>query len=158
MTALTRFKQAQDSPDDGFESALEEIRTGRKRGHWIWYVFPQISGLGASSVSQTFAIDGEHEAAAFLRDSELRSRYLLITQAVHQQLQAGTALRALMGSDIDAKKVVSSLTLFAHVARKLHAGQGDACGSLAAVADEVLRLALAQGYPQCAFTLTRLCG
>lgn len=126
MSRLERFKTAQDSSHSGFESALDEIRTGLKRGHWIWYVFPQLSGLGSSSLSQSFAIDGEEEAAEFLHDSELRSRLLAIATAVGTQLQArkATSLRALMGSEWDARKVVSSLTLFGPVAKKLNAAEG----------------------------------
>jgi len=135
------------------------MRTGAKRGHWIWYVFPQVSGLGYSDASKTFAIDGEDEAEEFLRDSDLRSRFLAIAQAVHEQLKAGRDLRALMGSRIDAQKVVSSLTLFGHVAKKLHETEGlEAYRSVATVADEVLSLAATQGYPPCAFTLRRLRG
>ena len=125
MSRLERFKSAQDSADSGFESALEEIRAGRKRGHWIWYVFPQLSGLGTSGFSHSFAIDGEEEAIAFLHDEKLRSRLLTIATAVVEQLKShkATPLRALMGSDIDARKVVSSLTLFGRVAKKLHAAE-----------------------------------
>ena len=61
-STLDRFRAAQDAPHSGFETALEEMRTGRKRGHWIWYVFPQLSGLGGSSFSQTYAINGVAEA------------------------------------------------------------------------------------------------
>lgn len=150
MAGLDRFRDAQDSPYDGFESALDEVRTGGKSGHWIWYVFPQISGLGTSGASQTFAIDSEEEAVEFLRDSELRSRFVTIAQAVAEQLKKGKALRALMGSDIDAKKVVSSLTLFGHVSERLQGTEGiDAYRSVATVADEVLTMAAAQGYPPC---------
>jgi uncharacterized protein (DUF1810 family) len=159
MSRLERFKEAQNSAHSGFESALAEIRTGGKTGHWIWYIFPQINGLGTSGPSRTFAIDGEDEAAAFLRDSELRSRLLTIASAVAEQLKTGEArsLGALMGSDIDARKVVSSLTLFRHVARKLHELEGiDAYNSVATVADEVLAVAASQGYPPCAYTLGRL--
>lgn len=159
MAGLDRFRNAQDSSYEGFESALDEVRTGGKSGHWIWYVFPQIRGLGTSGASQTFAIDGEDEAVKFLRDSELRSRFLTIAQAVAEQLKTGKALRALMGSDIDAKKVVSSLTLFEHVSKKLRDTEGiDEYSSVATVADEVLRLAATQGYPPCAYTLRRLRG
>ena len=62
-----------------------------KRGHWIWYVFPQIDGLGMSGLSQAFALDGEEEAAEFLRDSELRSRLLTIASTVADQLGTGRA-------------------------------------------------------------------
>jgi uncharacterized protein (DUF1810 family) len=159
MSRLERFRAAQNSPYAGFESALQEVRSGGKRGHWIWYVFPQIDGLGLSGSSQAYALDGEEEAAEFLRDPELRARLLAIASEVANQLHTGKAisLRALMGSDIDARKVVSSLTLLGHVARKLHGVEGlDAYGALANVADDVLALAEAQGYPPCAFTLRRL--
>ncbi|WP_157899478.1 DUF1810 family protein [Luteitalea pratensis] len=159
MSRLDRFREAQNSSHAGFESALAELRSGGKRGHWIWYVFPQIDGLGMSGMSQAFAIDGEDEAAAFLRDAELRSRLLTITSTVAEQLSTGrvSSLRTLMGSDIDAMKVVSSLTLFGHVARKLNDIEGlDAYGAMARVADDVLAMAESQGYPPCAHTLRRL--
>jgi uncharacterized protein (DUF1810 family) len=154
MERLERFKSAQNSPDAGFESALEEIRAGRKRGHWIWYVFPQLSGLGASGMSRAYAIEGEQEAAEFLHDAELRSRLLTISRAVADRLRSGRAsLAALMGSEIDAQKLVSSLTLFGDVARKLHGFEGGVeYDALARVADEVLAAAAAQGYPPCAYT------
>ena len=159
MSRLERFKEAQNSTHSGFASALDEVRTGGKRGHWIWYMFPQISGLGTSGPAQTFAIDGEEEAAEFLRDAELRSRLLTIATAVAEQLRTrpGRSLRALMGSDIDARKVVSSLPLFGLVARKLHEIEGiDAYRSFAEVAKEVLGAAESQGYPPCAYTLGRI--
>jgi uncharacterized protein (DUF1810 family) len=156
---LDRFRQAQNSPHAGFESALAELRSGAKSGHWIWYVFPQIDGLGMSGLTQAFALDGEEEAAEFLRDAELRSRLLAIASTVVEQLGTGrvASLRQLMGSDIDAKKVVSSLTLFGHVARKLHEAEGlDASCAISKVADDVLAIAASQGYPPCAHTLRRL--
>ena len=159
MSALDRFRHAQNSPHEGFESALEEIRAGRKRGHWIWYVFPQIRGLGTSHESQTFGINDVEEAAEFLHDSELRSRLLTIALAVAEQLKAGHALRALMGSDIDARKVVSSLTLFGDVAQRLQEAEGgNSYNALAIVAGEVLARAAAQGYPRCTYTLRRMRG
>jgi len=58
---LQRFKDAQDQPMAGFESALAEIRAGGKRSHWIWYVFPQLAGMGHSAMSQTYGLDGIDE-------------------------------------------------------------------------------------------------
>lgn len=159
MSRLDRFRTAQDSPDSGFDEALEEIRSGGKRGHWIWYVFPQLSGLGLSRISQAFAIEGEEEAAEFLRDPVLGPRLLAITTEVADQLRARTppSLHTLMGSDTDARKVVSSLTLFGAVARKVHAAEGLALGgALAVAADDVLEAAESQGYPPCAYTRARL--
>jgi len=153
VSRLDRFRDAQASAHAGFESAMEELRAGGKRSHWIWYIFPQIEGLGASALSKKFALKGEQEAAEFLSDAELRSRLLRITRLVAEQLRSGKgkSLSALMGSDIDARKVVSSLTLFAHVARKLHEVEG--MESIADAADEVLTLAASQGYPLCSHTL-----
>jgi uncharacterized protein (DUF1810 family) len=159
MGRLERFKTAQNSPDSGFESALHEIRTGAKQGHWIWYIFPQLSGLGTSGFSRAFAIDSEAEAIEFLQDSELRQRLLTIARAVADQLRSGdgASLGALMRSEVDARKVVSSLTLFGAVAKQLYQNEkNDALNSMAMVADEVLAAAAAQGYPPCAYTLRRL--
>ena len=159
MSQLDRFRDAQNSSSSGFEAALGEIRAGGKRGHWIWYVFPQLRGLGSSGSSSMFGIDGEREAVEYLRDPELRSRLITIATAVMDQLRPeGTrSLRALMGSDLDARKLVSSMTLFGHVARKLHEADGlDAYNSMATLADTVLAEAARQGYPPCAYTLGRL--
>jgi len=154
---LQRFKDAQAQRGSGFESALAEIQGGRKLGHWIWYVFPQLAGLGTSPMSQTYGIAGVAEAEAYLRDPLLRGRLLTITLAVVEQLRRGVSIESLMNSSIDAMKLVSSMTLFGHVARRLHAAEklGD-YASLARIADEVLAKADAQGYPPCAFTLDRL--
>jgi uncharacterized protein (DUF1810 family) len=159
MSRIERFREAQNSPHAGFESALDELRSGGKKGHWIWYVFPQIEGLGTSHAARTFALSGEDEAAEFLRDPELRSRLLTITQVVAETLTRGRekSLRALMGSDIDVRKVVSSLTLFGHVARKLFDAEGvEACGAISNAAEQVLEVAASQGYPPCSFTLRRI--
>ena len=155
---IERFREAQDAAVGGFAAALDELRRGGKRSHWIWYVFPQLAGLGSSAQSRRFAIAGEEEAAEYLRDPELRARYLTITSVVAEQLQSGgTSLRALMGSDIDATKLVSSLTLFRHVARMLQAAEGnDDYAEIDRVADAVLTQAAEQGYPPCAATLRRI--
>jgi uncharacterized protein (DUF1810 family) len=159
MSRVERFRDAQNAAVEGFASALEELHTGGKRGHWIWYVFPQLDGLGMSGPSRRFALHGPEEAAEFLRDAELRDRLLTITGALAEELRSGRArsLRALMGSDIDARKVVSSLTLFEHVATQLHEREGaDAYRAVATLAEDVLTMAAAQGYPRCAYTLGRL--
>jgi uncharacterized protein (DUF1810 family) len=156
---LDRFRKAQDQPHDGFESALREIQTGGKRGHWIWYVFPQLSGLGTSPDSRYYAIDGEEEAAEFLHDPTLRSRLLTITTAVASRLMGDmpSSFYKLMGSATDAKKLVSSLTLFGHVAGKLQAAEGlDEYAAFVKVADQVLAAAASEGLLPCAYTLRRL--
>ena len=173
MSGLDRFKRAQDDPNAGFEPALEEIRSGRKRGHWIWYVFPQLDGLGMSSMARAYGIDGEREAVAYLRDPQLRERLLSISRAVEEQLATdsaagkGPALRlsTLMGSEIDARKLVSSLTLFAEIAKRLaasarveseDAGETEEYAAMASTVDRILTIASSQGYPRCDFTLRHL--
>lgn len=154
---LQRFKDAQDQRGSGFESALAEMQSGRKRGHWIWYAFPQLAGLGHSSMSQTYGIDGIAEAEAYLRDPILRRRLITITLAVAEQLRRGVSIESLMNSSIDAAKLVSSMTLFEHVAKRLQATDDlGEFASLARIAAEVLAKADAEGYPRCAFTLSRL--
>ena len=123
MLNLDRYLEAQNQPHTGFASALAEIRAGGKQGHWIWYVFPQLAGLGRSGPSLRYAIADLSEARAYLQHPELRSRLLAITSAVAEQARQGHRLADVMGSSIDVTKLVSSLTLFAHVARQLDVGR-----------------------------------
>src|ERR1700730_18359340 len=157
LPRLERFRKAQDSADAGFESALAELRSGRKRGHWIWYIFPQLDGLGTSSFARTYGIDGVAEATAYLQDPVLGSRLFAVTSTVAERARDGVSLKVLMASPIDVLKLVSSLTLFGAVARQLHAAEAnDAHASLARAAEEVLAFAASEGYPPCAYTLARL--
>jgi uncharacterized protein (DUF1810 family) len=156
---LQRFKDAQDQPSSGYEAALAEIRAGAKRSHWIWYVFPQLSGLGYSAASQMYGLGGLVEAEEYLRDPLLGSRLLTIATAVAERLRKGgdRSVERVMGSSIDAAKLVSSMTLFGHVAAQLHATEGLAdYASMLRVAQEILDVATAEGYPACQFTLSRL--
>ncbi len=75
---LRRFIEAQDRV---YETALEELRAGDKRSHWMWYIFPQIKGLGRSSMSQKFAIDSLEEAKAYLAHAILVHRRVQKVQA-----------------------------------------------------------------------------
>src|ERR1700752_3057390 len=106
---LERFVTAQANGE--FDTALAEMKAGRKRSHWIWYVFPQVAGLGTSHMSQTYAIRDREEAAAYLRHPVLGARLFEITSVVAEQLRAGVPLERLMGSSIDAAKLVSSMKL-----------------------------------------------
>jgi uncharacterized protein (DUF1810 family) len=65
---LQRFHEAQASRSAGYDTALAEIRAGGKRSHWIWYIFPQIEGLGRSSTARAYAMQNLGEACAYLRD------------------------------------------------------------------------------------------
>ena len=157
MLSLNRYLEAQNQPHAGYASALAEIRAGGKQGHWIWYVFPQLAGLGRSGPSLRYAIADLSEARAYLQHPELRSRLLAITSAVAEQARQGHRLDDIMGSTIDVTKLVSSLTLFTHVARQLSvATRVDTYGELVTAGDEVLRAAAEQGYAPCRYTLDRL--
>jgi len=148
-SGIDRFTRAQERD---FAQALSEIRAGRKRSHWIWYVFPQLAGLGSSPAAQTYGLQGVEEATAYLRDPTLRERLLTAADAVRLHLEADrpAALRAIMGSDVDALKLVSSMTLFREVARSV------ADAEIFDVADAILRSAKAQGFRECEFTLGQM--
>ena len=154
---LDRFHDAQASPSAGYDTALAEIRRGRKTSHWIWYIFPQLEGLGRSSTARAYAIRDLAEACEYLRDPLLRARYEEIAGAVSEQLARGRALEDLMGGRTDALKLVSSLTLFRAAAQSL-AGEDPTFDSLAQRCDSILGQTSAQGYPPCAQTLARVIG
>ena len=107
---LDRFKKAQE---EDYPYALQEIKTGRKRSHWIWYIFPQLKGLGFSSMSDYYGIDGRAEAQAYIADSILRARLVEISQAL-LALESNNPTQV-MGYP-DDMKLKSSMTLFAEVA------------------------------------------
>jgi uncharacterized protein (DUF1810 family) len=156
MSRLQRFRDAQEQSSSGFDTALAEIQAGSKQGHWIWYIFPQLSGLGTSHFSQVYGLADAGEADEYLHDRVLRERLLIVTKAVAEQLRRGVSVSDLMGSDIDARKLVSSLTLFEHFARSPHADHSDDYRDLAQAAEEILAVAESGGYPRCRFTLDRL--
>ena len=108
---LQRFVDAQDR-GAAYERALAELRAGRKQGHWIWFVFPQIEGLGSSETARFYAISSLDEATAYLAHPLLGPR---LTDAAEALL--GITARdadAVLGS-LDAMKLRSSMTLFANV-------------------------------------------
>lgn len=156
---LTRFKSAQVDGDAGFMVAIDELRGGRKRSHWIWYVFPQLAGLGSSSMSRHFGIQGRREAEAYLQDDELRRRLIDAVDVVAAHLRRANRphLHELMGSRIDALKLVSSLTLFEAVAGDLSGREPSAeIAHVAEQAGAILAAAASQGYDRCEFTLRHL--
>ena len=103
---LTRFHRAQARD---YDRALGEIRAGTKRSHWIWYIFPQIQGLGYSSTAQFYAIQDLGEAKAYLADPVLRERLLEISGALLGLESSDPS--AVMGYPDDLK-LRSSMTLF----------------------------------------------
>lgn len=155
--SLTRFHEAQASRFAGYDTALAEMRRGHKTSHWIWYIFPQLDGLGRSSTACAYALRDLAEACAYLRDPLLRTRYEEITGAVSDQLAGGRSLEDLMGSRTDALKLVSSLTLFRAAAQTL-AHEDPTFDALAQRYDSILQQTTVQGYPPCAQTLARVTG
>jgi len=113
MSAPYDLQRFVDAQADTYAVALEEIRAGRKRSHWMWFVFPQIEGLGRSETARHYAIASRDEASAYLAHPLLGPRLREITAAAleHPELSA----TALLGQPDDLK-FHSSLTLFAAVA------------------------------------------
>lgn len=148
---LSRFHDAQAG--GAHERALAELRAGRKRGHWIWYVLPQLEGLGRSGTARLYGLRGVEEARAYVADPILRARLLEVVEALRAHV-AGQGARGaresslvrVMAGELDAMKAVSSLTLFE--------GIGDP--ELAAACTAVLDAAEVQGLPRCEFTQARL--
>ncbi len=155
---LDRFARAQDDPYSGIDAALAELRAGQKQGHWIWYVFPQLAGLGMSAMSQRYAIADLDEAIAYLSDPVLGQRLHDAVGIVVDQLTGERPVRLdrLMGSELDARKLISSLTLFREAAREMARASDRGAERILAVAERVLAAARGQGYEPCDFTIRRL--
>jgi uncharacterized protein (DUF1810 family) len=153
--SLERFHEAQASRWAGYDTALTEIRAGGKRSHWIWYIFPQIKGLGHSSTACAYAVQDLGEACAYLRNPTLRARYEEIVAAVNEQLARGICVEDLMGGSTDALKLVSSLTLFRAAASQLRR-EDPVYASLVERLSALLEQTSEQGYPACEFTLARI--
>ena len=103
---LKRFVAAQA---DSYETTLAEIKRGDKRSHWMWYVFPQIAGFGASPTASFYAISSLAEAKAYLAHPVLGRRLRACVEAL--QDLTGTTAESVFGS-VDAMKLRSSLSLF----------------------------------------------
>lgn len=106
---LNRFLTAQE---DVYDDALAELRAGRKRSHWMWFIFPQFEGLGFSATSQHFAIRSAAEGRAYLEHPVLGPRLVECAEAV--LAVEGRSAREIFGSPDDLK-LKSSATLFASV-------------------------------------------
>ena len=103
---LDRFLDAQRSV---YDHVLDELRQGRKRSHWMWFVFPQIAGLGSSEMSQRYAISSLAEARAYLAHPVLGERLRECTRLV--AATEGRTAEQIFG-EVDAMKLRSSMTLF----------------------------------------------
>lgn len=153
--SLARFHQAQSSSSEGYSTALAEMNAGHKRSHWIWYIFPQIDGLGHSSTAREYALPDLEAALEYLRDPILRARYEEIASTVRRQLAGNVPLETLMGGSTDALKLTSSVTLFHAAATAL--GKSDPTFSpLAQLCATLLQQIAVHGYPPCAFTLAKV--
>ena len=105
---LQRFVDAQEGV---YEGACSELRRGRKTGHWMWFIFPQLRGLGSSPMAEYYGIASLAEARAYMEDPLLGERLIECIRIV--TLIEGRSLREIFGSP-DDMKFTSSMTLFAH--------------------------------------------
>ena len=122
-------------------------------------MFPQLAGLGRSSYAVHYGLAGVEEAADYLRDPVLGARLVEAAAAVRAHVGDGKRARIdhVMGSDIDAVKLVSSMTLFGHVAKTVYAlDPQPTFAAMAEHAGAILTAAVAQGYARCTYTLERL--
>lgn len=109
MSDLNRFYEAQK---EGYPRALEEVKNGMKVSHWMWYIFPQIIGLGNSSTSVYYAIKDLDEAREYLNDEVLGSR---LKEISYELLKLETNIPVMIFGMIDSMKLNSSMTLFDYV-------------------------------------------
>jgi uncharacterized protein (DUF1810 family) len=151
---LQRFIDAQEG-DGTYDIALAEIRAGRKQSHWIWYILPNLRGLGYSETARFYAIDGQAEAFAYYLHPLLGARLTEVAEAIVTVLSAGQTLEEVFG-DIDAKKTISCMTLFDTIGTNT-AVQGCAHHfPFQAAAQTILASGESQGLPRCVKTLTLL--
>ncbi len=114
MTGADPLRRFVDAQDGGVHArALEELRRGRKTSHWMWFVFPQIAGLGRSETARHFAIASLDEARAYVAHPVLGPRLIECAQALAGLHE--TSAEAVLGP-VDAMKLRSSMTLFARAA------------------------------------------
>ena len=109
MNAGASLQRFLDAQKESYDQALGEIRNGKKRTHWIWYIFPQIQGLGFSETSKYYAIKDVQEAGDFMRDPVLGSRLVRICRTL--LALPGKNAHEIFGSPDDLK-LKSSMTLF----------------------------------------------
>lgn len=109
---LQRFIEAQDKWNT-YDKALEEVKNGKKETHWIWFIFPQLYGLGHSEMSQFYGLNGREEAEEYIENDTLRTRLVEISEAV---LNNDKSVYEIFGND--AIKVRSCMMLFASVSNE----------------------------------------
>ncbi|MEP6927031.1 MAG: DUF1810 domain-containing protein [Ginsengibacter sp.] len=112
MKAQYNLKRFTDAQESKFQNALNEIKNGRKQSHWMWFIFPQIAGLGFSETAKFYAIKNIEEASLYLQHPVLASRLIEISQALLEI--EGKSANQIFGSPDDLK-LKSSMTLFSSV-------------------------------------------
>lgn len=151
-----RFLKAQADPDVGHDAALAQLRSGRKTGHWIWWTFPQLAGLGRSEVSRRFGLAGFDEARQYLEHPVLSLRLQEAMSAVAVQVGEGKRVVDVLG-DVDARKLVSCCTLFQFggkgLATPLAREARKQANRVALMAKLLLEEAEKEGLPPCLQTL-----
>lgn len=147
MTNLQRFLDAQTT---SYQKAHDEIASGRKQSHWIWYIFPQLKSLGRSDTAQRYGIADFKEACDYLNDPILFERYLTMVKLVNDQLEKNIHPATLMNGLTDAQKLVSSLTLFHSAAEYLGKNElKDSCS-------KALNYLAHEGYIACERTMNEI--
>ena len=111
INSLDRILEAQERM---YEIALKEIKNGEKKSHWMWYIFPQLRGLGRSQMAYVYGINGLKEAKAYLAHPVLSARLIEISEALLDHKDED--IKDILG-DIDAMKLRSSMTLFALISK-----------------------------------------
>jgi uncharacterized protein (DUF1810 family) len=109
---LNDFSEFYSNSNSEYATALKEIKAGRKSSHWIWYIFPQLALHGHSGMAVYFGIKSLPEGRLYLQDPVLGPRLVEITEAALVWLRKGTNINRLMGSSVDASKLLSCATLF----------------------------------------------
>ena len=112
MNNLDRFKKAQEKE---YDTALSEIKNGHKVSHWMWYIFPQLKGLGMSAMSEFYGIDGLEEAKEYLNDEYLKNNLIEISECL---LDLDDNIINILGYP-DNYKLNSCMTLFDYVSNDI---------------------------------------
>ena len=160
MNELKRFHEAQQNKYSGYNQAYKEISAGQKTSHWIWYILPQLKlkTLGQSGNSQFYGIVNFEEACSYLKDPLLFMRYNEIIRLIEQNLKKGIPLKVIMGSSIDVKKLISSITLFREVASYLEIYEKKPNSDFKTLKDrcDTIFTLIPKNYAPCTHTLTYL--
>lgn len=153
---LQRFLDAQAHGDpDPYSAALDELVAGKKKTHWIWYVFPQLRGLGSSSHAEFYGIADKEEAIAYLQDPILAERYRACLDVIMRHLRQGQRLEAILGP-VDALKTISSVTLFRHLLQAEPALTQTGPATFLPLMDDFFELLSRDGNQPCERTLHAL--